>query len=499
MASCWCGVEHEGGHPGAPTALAGAADRLKMGLVSESSTRTAHLLTRGEAELALAAPSEALTPEIDALRAALAQEAGGMDAAMAAAFGPRAEEFFVASERTEAGRRAFLKQIALVAALAGTGTFGWEEAQAQSTPTGPLEKKKLRIGFIPITCATPIIMAKPLDFYSKYGLDVELVKMPSWAAVRDAVIAGELDASHMLSPMPLAISLGLGSAKVPIKLASIENINGQAITVAKKYLGKVKGPADFKGFKIGVPFQYSMHNLLLRYYLATGKINPDKDVQIISVPPPDSVSKLIVGELDAMLMPDPFNQRAVYQDAGFIHLLTKDLWPGHPCCAFAAQEAWIKQNPNTFRAVNKAIIDAALFAHNKVNRKAIAKAIAPKNYLNQPEEVVAAVLTGEFEDGTGQKRSVPDRIDFAPYPWRSYSGWILTQFERWGYGKNIDIAGTGKSVFLTETARDLQKELNYPGVTPPSKDERVEKLKYDTFNPAEPQKYLAAQIKQYGA
>lgn len=141
--------------------------------------------------------------------------------------------------------------------------------------TGKPEKTKLKIGFIPITCATPLIMAKPLGFYAKYGLDVELVKMPGWTAVRDKALAGELDAFHMLSPMPLSISLGIGSGRVPIKLASIENINGQAITLSKKLLGKINGPKDFKGLRLGVPFDYSMHNLLLRYYLAGGGLNLD--------------------------------------------------------------------------------------------------------------------------------------------------------------------------------------------------------------------------------
>jgi nitrate/nitrite transport system substrate-binding protein len=134
-----------------------------------------------------------------------------------------------------------------------------------------LEKTDLQIGFIPITCASPIIMSEPLGFYEKHGLNAKVVKMPSWGAVRDSAIAGELDAYHMLAPMPIAMTLGLGSASFGVKLASIENINGQAITVAKRHKGNINGPADFKGFTFGVPFPYSMHNLLLRYYLATGR------------------------------------------------------------------------------------------------------------------------------------------------------------------------------------------------------------------------------------
>jgi nitrate/nitrite transport system substrate-binding protein len=301
----------------------------------------------------------------------------------------------------------------------------------------------------------------------------------------------------MLSPMPISITLGLGSAAFPIRLASIENINGQAITVAMKHKDKVKGPKDFKGFRIGVPFPYSMHNLLLRYYLATGGIDPDKDVKISAVPPPDSVAKLSVGDLDAMLMPDPFNQRAVFQKVGFIHMLTKDLWNGHPCCAFAASKKWIDQYPNSFRAVNKAIIDGCGYAKNAVNRTRIAKAISSREYLNQPEPVVAAVLTGKFDNGLGKTLNVPDRISFDPYPWHSFSYWITSQMVRWSLlpAQRAKYADIAKQVFMDDVARQLATEV---GQKPPTKELRVEKLKYDTFNPANPAAYIAAQRKKYG-
>ncbi|GAC1534168.1 MAG: CmpA/NrtA family ABC transporter substrate-binding protein [Candidatus Velthaea sp.] len=382
-------------------------------------------------------------------------------------------------------RRRFLSSAAAAAAL---GAAAGSEAFAA---TGAAEKKQLRVGFIPITCATPLIMAKPLGFYAKYGLDVELVKMPSWAAVRDKALAGELDAFHMLSPMPLAISLGTGSAQVPMKLASIENINGQAITLSKKLAGRVNGVKDFKGLRLGVPFDYSMHNLLLRYYLAGAGLNPDRDVQIRVVPPPDMVAKLTVGDIDGFLGPEPTNQRAVYNDVGYIHILSKDIWNNHPCCAFATQAAFIKENPNTFRRLNKAIIDAAHFAHEATHRVDIAKAIATKEYLNQPEEVISAVLTGSVEDAHGKHLTVPDRVDFSPYPWHTYSYWIVTQLQRWGYIKGtVDYEGLSKDVFLTDVARDLAREVGFP--TPPA-DFRSVSLMYDKFDPRYAGEYLAKQ------
>ncbi|MEM8831251.1 MAG: ABC transporter substrate-binding protein, partial [Cyanobacteria bacterium P01_G01_bin.19] len=223
----------------------------------------------------------------------LCKQAGGIENAFAAAFGQKAGEFFGDIRNSEFSRRRFLKNLAVGAALVSLVNCAPRQAEdsavdesATAVDTSNLEKTDLRIGFIPITCATPIIMSEPLGFYQKYGFNAEVVKMPSWGAVRDSAIAGELDAYHMLAPMPIAMTLGLGSTSFGVKLASIENINGQAITVANKYKDTVNGPADFKGFTIGVPFPYSMHNLLLRYYLATGGIDPDKDVKIRPVPPP---------------------------------------------------------------------------------------------------------------------------------------------------------------------------------------------------------------------
>ncbi|HIK18913.1 MAG TPA: ABC transporter substrate-binding protein [Leptolyngbyaceae cyanobacterium M33_DOE_097] len=479
-------------------------DFVKMGLYQPSALTLADSLTQAEFRKELLLHNIAgNNPARRKFCEELIREAGGLEAAFAAAFGPNASEFFGNTVRLgEYSRREFIKRIAVAGALIALSSCAGGEQQSATPDASPagsagdVEKKDLTIGFIPITCATPIVMSDPLGFYSKYGLNVTVKKMPNWAAVRDSAIAGELDAYHMLSPMPIAITMGLGSASFPIKLASIENINGQAITVAMKHKDKVKGPADFKGFKIGVPFPYSMHNLLMRYYLATGGLDPDKDVQISPVPPPDSVAKMTAGELDAMLMPDPFNQRAVFEKVGFIHMLTKDLWDGHPCCAFAASQTWIDQNPKTFRAVNKAIIDAAAYADDPANRQKVSEALIERKYLNQPLPVVQAVLTGKFEDGLGNTLDVPDRIGFDPYPWASFAKWISSQLVRWELmpKEKADYDKIAQDIFLTDLAAELQKEL---GQTPPTETARVEKLKFDTFDPAKPAEYVDAQIKKF--
>jgi nitrate/nitrite transport system substrate-binding protein len=246
------------------------------------------------------------------------------------------------------------------------------------------------VGFIAITCASPLIMAEPLGFYKKEGLNVQLNKTAGWALIRDKMINKEHDASHFLSPMPLAMSMGLGSTQMPMNVASIQNTNGQAITLHVKHKDK-RDPKQWKGFKLAVPFDYSMHNYLLRYYLAEAGLDPDVDVQIRAVPPPEMVANLRADNIDGFLGPDPFNQRAVFDGVGFIHILSKELWDGHPCCAFAASREFVTSMPNTYAALLKAIIEATAFASKAENRKQIAEAIAPANYLNQPETVLEQI------------------------------------------------------------------------------------------------------------
>lgn len=172
-------------------------------------------------------------------------------------------------------------------------------------------------------------------------------------------------------------------------------------------------------------------------------------------------------------------------------MLSKQIWNEHPCCAFAAQADFISANPNTFRLLNKAIIDAAHHAHDGAHRTEIAKAISPREYLNQPEEVVTAVLTGSFDNGHGGHQNVPDRLDFSPYPWHTYSYWIISQLQRWNYIKTpVTYETVSQQVFLTDVARELAREV---GFKPPPADFKSVRLMYDTFDPRYVDDYLAKQ------
>jgi nitrate/nitrite transport system substrate-binding protein len=390
----------------------------------------------------------------------------------------------------DASRRAFLKSVGASTALAALSQFfPLKTATEVFAQGGSIEKRDLKVGFIPITCATPIIMAHPMGFYTKHGLNVEVIKTAGWAVIRDKTLNKEYDAAHMLSPMPIAISLGAGSNPVPYTAPAIENINGQAITLSIKHKDK-RDPKSWKGFKFAVPFDYSMHNYLLRYYLAEHGIDPDTDVQIRAVPPPEMVANLRADNIDGFLGPDPMNQRAVFDGVGFIHLLSKDIWDGHPCCAFAASKEFVTSSPNTYAALLKAIVDATAFATKAENRKQIAEAIAPANYINQPVTVLEQILTGTFADGLGSVQRVPNRVDFDPFPWESFAIWIMTQMKRWGQIKgDVDYAGVAKQVYLANDTTKLMKEV---GLTPPTSTSKSFSVMGKAFDPSKPEDYIKA-------
>ena len=388
------------------------------------------------------------------------------------------------------GRRSFLKALGAGAAatLVG-GFFPLDAAKALALDaTGPVEKADVRIGFMPITCGTPIIMAQPMGFYKKYGLSkAQLMKASGWAMIRDWGTSGQTDYSQMLAPMPIAMSMGLGSSRQPFIVPVMENVNGQAITLRNDHKN-VTGPQDMKGFVFAVPFDYSVHNLLLRYYLAEGGVDPDKEVQIRVLPPPEMVANMMAGNLDGYLSPDPFNQRAVHENVGFIFKLTHEIWPGHPCCVFTSSERFAQEAPNTFKAIVNALLDATAYSSEPANRKEIARLIAVRNYLNQPVEVVEQVLTGYFPDGLGNTMNVPERINFDPFPYHSFAVWIMTQLKRWGYIKqDVDYRQVAEQVFRAADCADAMRGM---GMTPPSETCITHTIMGKTFDPADPEAYL---------
>jgi nitrate/nitrite transport system substrate-binding protein len=386
-------------------------------------------------------------------------------------------------------RRALLQTAGATAVLAAVAQFfPLATATEAFADTGPIEKADLKVGFLASTCATPIILAGPMGLYGKNRLKVNTVKTPGWDIVRDRVLSQEYDASHMLAPMPLAMALGLGCPPAPIAVPMLENVNAQSIVLAMRHKD-MRDPSLWKGFKFAISFEYSMHNYLLRYYLADLGYDPDHHIELKFMPSREMISSLATGKIDAFFAQDNLAQRAVRDNVGFIHMLSKEIWSGHPCCAIGADPRLLAARPNTYRALFKSIIEANIYARKPSNHRQVAEFISPPEYLDQPVEVIEAVLSGSFADGLGNSRIVPDRIRFDAFPWESFAMWILTQMKRWGQIKgNVDYATVAQRVFLATDAKRLMADA---GLTPPASTTKNFAVMGKEFNPAKPAEYLA--------
>lgn len=386
-------------------------------------------------------------------------------------------------------RRSFIRSVgqsATLAALGGLFPLASLTAMAQEA-AGPLEKKKLAIGFLPITCATPLIYAEQLGLFTRNGLDVSLQKVAGIALIRDKMINGELDVSQQVMPVALSMSLGVGSIKTPARVMSILNQHGNSLVLAMKHKDN-RDPRNWKGLRFAVPFEQSQQMLLLRHYLASHGLDPERDVSYRVVAPSEYVSNLRVGNVDGFFGGEPGGQRAVYEGAGFIHLTSDEIWPGHPCCSVTATEAWIKQHPKTFIAVYRAIIGASLHVSKVEHRAGMAKVLAQPQYLNQPEVVINQVITGRYADGLGGIKDVPQRVDFQPFPHYSMAIWLLTQMRRWNMIKeDIDYKAFAREVMLATDAKRLIEER---GVTAPQIGYRKEVILGKEFDSSRPEEYL---------
>ena len=293
--------------------------------------------------------------------------------------------------------------------------------QAMAQDKGKPEKSELKVGFIPITCATPLIMADPLGFYKKEGLNVQLNKTAGWALIRDKMINKEHDASHFLSPMPLAMSMGLGSNQVAMNVASIQNTNGQAITLSKKLAdkGALDGAslaklmaAEKREYTYAQTFPTGTHAMWLYYWLASIGVNPFKDVKTIVVPPPQMVANMRIGNMDGYCVGEPWNARAVADKIGFTVATSQDIWAGHPEKVLGATADFVKQYPNTARAMVAAILEASRYIDAKANRASVAKLIADKAYVNAPEDVIVQRFMGNYDNGNGKRWQDPNLMKF---------------------------------------------------------------------------------------
>ena len=330
------------------------------------------------------------------------------------------------------GRRRILQLAGLAAAstavagLAGCGTSTSTSEPADNTP--------LTIGYVPIACSAPIAIADALGLFEKHGVNVALKKFSGWADLWTAYATEQLDVAHMLSPMTVAIDAGVTNAARPTELSFTQNTNGQAITLASKHYGSVKSPEDFKGMVLGIPFEYSVHALLLRDYLAAHGVNPVSDLELRLLRPADMVAQLAVEGIDGFIGPEPFNERAIKSGSGKIWVQTKQLWDKHPCCSVAMAKEWKAEHSTAAQGVVRALEEAAAILSTPAQFDASAKTLAQEKYLNQPAELLDGPFSGVYQDWHGQTHTDLDRMSFGDPTDPAAIVWMATQIARWGLG-----------------------------------------------------------------
>src|SRR6187399_9277 len=381
-------------------------------------------------------------------------------------------------------RRGFIKTTAATAAagiLAGVPK-GW--VGGAYAAEGP-ETSTIRFGIIALTDCAPIVMAHELGYFKKFGIDSIISKEASWAVIRDKLSIGENQATHMLLGMPLASTMGLaGSPVKPMVIPWLLNRNGQAITLNNKL--KQAGVKDPKALKplvdkakaAGDPMTFAMtfppgtHAMWIRYWLASGGINPDKDVSLITIPPPQMVANMKVGKMDGFCVGEPWNNRAIEDGIGFTVITTQQMWKDHPekVCAFT--EEFAAKNPKTVKAILKALHLASVWLDDMKNRPEQAAIVSRPTYINCPPEIIIGSLKGEYDYGDGRKKQDENYMIFnsrnCNYPQPIYAQWWLTQLQRWGFTKGApDYVGIPKKVMRPDLYMEAMKEMGVK-VTPPT-------------------------------
>jgi ABC-type nitrate/sulfonate/bicarbonate transport system substrate-binding protein len=359
----------------------------------------------------------------------------------------------------------------------------------------------LRLGFIPLNDCAPLAVARELGFFESEGLDVSLSREASWANVRDKMAVGALQGAHMLAPLPLAMSLGVGSDMAAMEVPLALNLNGSAVTIAAAHAdamreldpeGMAARPRTARPLRrliearrargepplvLAVVFPYSMHNYELRYWLADAGIDPDRDVRLVIAPPPRMAARLRSGDVDGYCVGAPWNAVAVAEGSGEILVYASEFWRIGPDKVFGVCADWTAANPDASRALLRALIRAGQWADEAANRAELAHMLAHPTYVDAPEEVVGLSLLGSPPYAAGQPGPASqDYLVFSRYaaafPWRSHAVWFLSQMLRWGQiGPQVNIPAIAEQVFRPDAFREAAGDL---GVAFPLVDEKVE-------------------------
>lgn len=362
-----------------------------------------------------------------------------------------------------------------------------------------IEKRRLRIGFVPLTDCAPIVIAKERGWFRAQGLEVELSREVSWASVRDKVAAGVLDAAQMLAPMTFSTTLGLGGLPTPMCTGLSLDLNGNAITLSRALFERLReiAPEEIARrprranalarvisegrrsgrapLRFGVVFPASSHDLELRYWLASGGVDPDRDVELRVVAPSLMVECLEDGTLDGYCVGEPWNRLAWARGVGVPVIHKHELWNYSPEKVLGVARPWLDRHPNTHRALLRALLEAGRAIDASESRAEVAHVVAGESYVDAPSSIVGHSLGF----GLGVSGAVDAARTFhvfhrnaAAHPWKSHALWILSQMLRWGFiEKPIDLRALVDEVYLPDLHREAAADL---GFAAPLCDEKQE-------------------------
>ena len=402
-------------------------------------------------------------------------------------------------------RREALKLAGLAGGALATGALTQHKTFAEGKP----EKTDLTLGFIPLTDCSPLIVASEKGFYKKFGLNVRIKKMASWGATRDAIHKGDIDGSHILLGMVVGSTLGVGDVgsptkKVPMCALQCLNINGQAITLKKALLDAgVKTPADIKkaivekGMKLtfAMTFPPGTHAMWMRYWLASGGVHPDKEVKLITIPPPQMVANMKTGNMDGFCVGEPWGARAVTEGIGGTGITTHGIWKNHPEKVFGVTEEFATANPNTCAALVAGTMEASRWLDDLKNRAEAAQIVGKNEYINcQPDTILGRMLGKYIHAPGGSAVDDPDYMRFferdASVPYLSHATWFMSQHRRWGMlAEKPDYKAEAKKIMRQDLYAAGCKMADIP--VPDQMESRGKETLFDgvVFDPADPEAY----------
>ncbi len=415
-------------------------------------------------------------------------------------------------------RRSLLKLSATAALLSAARAALPSGAFAQGS--GP-ETKAAKLGYIALMDASPLVIAKEKGLFAKHGMpDIEVLKQASWGATRDnMVLGGEkngIDGAHILTPMPYLISTGKvtqNNVPTPMYILARLNLDAQAISVSNEYKDlKVtadasplkaafeKKKAAGKEVKIAMTFPGGTHDLWIRYWVAAGGIDPDKDISTIVVPPPQMVANMKVGNMDAFCVGEPWNEQLVNQNIGFTACTTGEIWFRHPEKCLGMRAEWVDKNPNAAKALLAAVMEAQQWCDKLENKQEMSEIVGRRQWFNVPVADIIGRAKGDINYGNGRvekgtKQFMKFWMDHASYPFKSHDAWFVTEDMRWGkLDTNTDIKALVDKVNRDDLWREVAKTLGVAAADIPATSSRGKETFFDgkVFDPEDPMAYLKA-------